>query len=565
MKKAIAASLFVMAAIALLGLSAASAAEELWVVRDGKLAEGLYRPADMDPAKDPYWRGWVLCGGKTVDGLFVVERRPKNNATFEPSKSALGDCEFKAVFSCTRGESAGVTPSITITDRGSLQFSRDGSRVWLRTRKVALPLKGFVAPCPANAYDGNLHSLAVRRVGDKIFFYYDDKKLNEQPIDPDVNLIIGLASYASAPKIKSVKLTAEKFSDNLKTIFKSAAPIEKIYDGSGMPEKPEYGKAAVYRIPALAVSTKGTILAFAEARRLNFRDIGDVDAVVKRSEDNGKTWGPEVLIWDDEGRSVNNPTPVVDPKNGRIWLFMGHWKGMTATQHVAYSDDDGKTWSAPKDMTKILRDQLKPGRNICMPGPGAGIVLQRGKNAGRLVIPVNYTVGSPAWTPGVVYSDNSGATWKTGGCLLNPVMGEARCAELCDGSVLFNGRTAKKKRGLAILGNGGTEDSEKVWYADDLPDPSCQGAIARHSWPKDGKPGILLYSGPGVATARAHGTLFASYDDGKTWPWKKQYYQGSAGYSDVTALPDGRVAVLFETDGALGFTILPAPPATPKP
>jgi hypothetical protein len=113
-----------------------------------------------------------------------------------------------------------------------------------------------------------------------------------------------------------------------------------------------------------------------------------------------------------------------------------------------------------------------------------------------------------------------------------------------------------------IVTEGGTKNATKTWYADDLPDPGCQGAVLRHSWPEGDKPGMLLYSGPGVATGRVHGTLFGSYDDGKTWPWKQEYYEGPSGYSDVTALPDGRVAVLFENEG-LGFTILPAPPATP--
>ena len=116
-----------------------------------------------------------------------------------------------------------------------------------------------------------------------------------------------------------------------------------------------------------------------------------------------------------------------------------------------------------------------------------------------------------------------------------------------------------------IVTEGGTKNAEKTWYADDLPDPSCQGAIIRHSWPTGGKPGLLLYSGPGVDAARAQGTLFGSYDDGQTWPWKQTYYEGGSGYSDACVLPDGRVAVLFEKDGKsnLGFTILPAPPAEP--
>ena len=92
-----------------------------------------------------------------------------------------------------------------------------------------------------------------------------------------------------------------------------------------------------------------------------------------------------------------------------------------------------------------------------------------------------------------------------------------------------------------------------------------QGAVARHTFPHDDQPGLLLYSGPGVEGARAQGTLRGSYDEGKTWPWKLQYYEGGSGYCDITVLSDGRVAVLFEKDGksTLGFTILPAPPPRP--
>jgi len=104
-----------------------------------------------------------------------------------------------------------------------------------------------------------------------------------------------------------------------------------------------------------------------------------------------------------------------------------------------------------------------------------------------------------------------------------------------------------------------------MWYAKDLPDPNCQGAVVRYSWPTGGKPGLILYSGPAALNGRAHGTLFGSYDDGKTWPWKLEYYEGGSGYSDACVLPDGRVAVLFEKDGKsdLGFVVLPAPPKTP--
>ncbi len=571
MKRAITTALPLLTAIALLGLSNATAAEELWVIRDGKLVnEGLDWPEGLTPERPyipghPMWGTWIHCAGTTVDGLYVVPKmvgNRTNHARFMTAKSALGDCEFKAVFSCAGGGGTAL-PIIHIKDRGRLLFARDGSKIWMSLRKQSLPFKGFAGPCPANVYDGKLHSMAVKRVGDNISFYYDDKQINEQSIDPDTNLYMWFDALRITPKIKSIKLTAEKLSDKLGTGFKSAAPIEEIFKGSGARDKAEYGKACRYRIPALAVSTKGTILAFAEARRTGGGDIGNIDAVVRRSEDGGKTLGPEIVVWDDGDRSVNNPSAAVDPKTGRIWVFMGRWDGRTPSQHVAYSDDDGKTWSKSKDMTKILRDQIKDGRRLVIPGPGSGIVLQRGKYAGRLIIPMNH---GAAWGPSVVYSDAHGTTWKPGGAL-HANIGESKCAALCDGSVLFVGNPGppETSRRLTIIPAGGTKNATEMWHAEDMKHVGCQGAVERHSWPKDGKPGLILYSGPGVANARAQGTLRGSYDDGKTWPWKLEYYQGPSGYSDVSVLPDGRVIVLFEKDGKskLGFTILPAPPAEP--
>lgn len=566
MGKSTAACTASLAFIALLSQFPAATAEELYVVKDGKLIkEGL----DWPPANSLFWKDWVHCAGTTKNGLYIVPKKVgkrNNHARFRTSKSALGDCEFTVVFSCTRADSAGNFPNITIADRGVLKFARDGSQVWLSLRRTALPLKTFAAPCPANVYDGKLHSVTVKRIGGKISFYYDGKKVNEQPIDPEINLYIWFDALNSAPKIKTIKLTAERLSDRLTTNFKSAAPILEIYKGTGVRAKPEYGKACRYRIPALAVSKKGTILAFAEARRINGADVGDIDVVVKRSEDNGKTWGPEIVIMDAKQLSVNNPTPVVDLKSGRIWVMMGRMTpghDLTVTHFISYSDDDGKTWSTPKKID--LQAKCPPGSSPTLPGPGAGIVLERGKHAGRFIVPVNFNVAGTT-APGVIYSDDRGKTWHVGGMLKAGIlMVEARAAELLDGSVLFNARTVNKRRGIAILPDGGTKDTKKLFFAKELPDPSCQGAVVRYCWPRKNEPstpGVLLYSGPDSLIARARGTIFASYDDGKTWPWKFQYYQGPSGYSDIAVLPDGRVIVLFEKDGKsnLGFMVLPPPP-----
>ncbi len=305
MKSNIATSLLLWTAIGSAGLSSANAAEELDVVRDGVLIKEALKWPDEENLKHPFWNDWINCAGETVDGLFVVPKTvggKKNHARFVAAKSALGDCEFKLVFSYTHSDGPNKFPNVCIGSRGCLRFSGDGKQVWMSLRKVPLPVQGFSAPCPASVYDGKLHSVVVKRVGDMLSFYCDDKKLNEQPIDPDANLHIWFDSLTAATKIKSIRLTAEKLSDKLEPAYKSAATVEEIFVGSKGPSR-EYGKAAAYRIPALAVSTKGTILAFAEARRLDGGDIGDIDAVLRRSEDNGKTWGPEIVVWDDEGKT----------------------------------------------------------------------------------------------------------------------------------------------------------------------------------------------------------------------------------------------------------------------
>lgn len=91
-------------------------------------------------------------------------------------------------------------------------------------------------------------------------------------------------------------------------------------------QKPLYMKGVdgydTYRIPVLAVTAQGTVLAFAEGRKLSQSDTGDIDIVLKRSTDNGQTWSPQQLIWDDSGNTCGNPCAVVDRDTGIIWLLM---------------------------------------------------------------------------------------------------------------------------------------------------------------------------------------------------------------------------------------------------
>lgn|GEM_PF-2542119 len=370
-----------------------------------------------------------------------------------------------------------------------------------------------------------------------------------------MNLHLWFDALFATCKIKSVKLTADKLSDNLRTIFKSAAPIEKIFvgEGSNTFKKPVYGRAASYRIPALVVTKKGTLLAFAEARRDSGRDNADIDIVLKRSRDNGKTWGPEVNVLDQGRVTSGNPCPVVLASGRILLLTCRNPHGAVESGRavfITHSDDDGKTWTGPREITKQAK---RPNWTWYATGPGAGgIQLTRGPHKGRVIIPCDHGVGRSYFSH-IIYSDDDGEKWKIGA--ISPVgLNECQAVELAGGDVMINSRNhgnRLRNRGVCVSHDGGVTFDPKLFRRDEtLVEPQCQASLRRYAWPEGDKPGVILYSGPGLATGRVQGTLRASYDEGKTWPWKRQYYQGPSGYSDIAVLADGRVAILFEHDGA---------------
>jgi sialidase-1 len=311
-----------------------------------------------------------------------------------------------------------------------------------------------------------------------------------------------------------------------------------------------------FRIPAIITTPKGTVLAFAEARKNNCGDAGDIDLVVKRSDDGGKTWSGLQLVWNDSTNTCGNPTPVVDQKTGKI-VLMSTWN--LGTDHekdiiagiskdtrrvfVLSSNDDGKNWSPAKEITATVK---KKEWTWYATGPGKGIQLSKGKKAGRLVIPCNHVRATTKQNYShVIYSDDVGDTWKLGGITRQDSVNESTVAELSDGRLMLNMRNAGKKRfrQVAISKNAG-----KSWSAIKadtvLIEPVCEGNLLRYTF--TGKKEALLFSNPASKTARVQMTVRLSYDNGQTWPFQKILYTGPTAYSSMTVLPNGNLGCFYE-------------------
>jgi sialidase-1 len=328
------------------------------------------------------------------------------------------------------------------------------------------------------------------------------------------------------------------------------------------------GKAAVgradaahtFRIPAVVVTKAGTLLAFAEARRDGGGDTGAIDTVVRRSTDGGQTFGPLQVVAAGQGDVMGNPAPVA-LRSGRIMLLTT-WNsarvpegrtqpGLGADSRrvfVCHSDDDGLTWTTPREITV---DVKRAAWSWYATGPGEAIQLARGKHAGRIVVPCNHREAGIDRSH-VITSDDEGATWRLGGVTVEGT-NESRAVELADGGVMLNSRnhrSASKQRAVSISADSGDSFDPTRFRRDPvLIEPHCQAALARHSWPAAGQPGLLLFSNPASETRRERLTLRGSRDDGTTWPLEHLVHPGGSAYSDLAVLPDGRVAVLYEKDG----------------
>lgn len=306
-----------------------------------------------------------------------------------------------------------------------------------------------------------------------------------------------------------------------------------------------------YRIPALIVSAKGTLLAFVEGRKDNARDEGDIDLLVKRSTDGGRTWSDQRVVYEEGGSAkvtIGNPCPVLDGSTGTLWLpFCRDNNDVLITS----STDDGLSWSPPAAITSQVK---KPDWTWYATGPGVGIQLRQRRFRGRLVIPCDHGAereGQPVKFSHVFYSDDHGRTWRLGGSS-EPHTNECQAVELSDGSLLLNIRNhLGREGGRPEMGGCRTiaqsRDGGATWSAPRLDraliEPVCQASLIRFG-PTAKDP--VLFSNPADQSSRVRLTVRMSRDEGKSWPVAKVLHEGPSGYSCLARLPDGAVGCLYE-------------------
>jgi Neuraminidase (sialidase) len=333
-----------------------------------------------------------------------------------------------------------------------------------------------------------------------------------------------------------------------------------------------------YRVPAMVQAADGSLLAFAEGRVASASDNGDIDLVMKRSEDGGATWGPLEVVVDDGANKFGNPVPVLDESTGQIVLNATRTGGDVSgddircgeaepeemrRSFILFSDDNGATWTEPVEITADVRPD---NWRHFVGGPGHAIQLTRGEHAGRLVLPGNHTIAPPEGS-GIdclderlygahsLYSDDHGQTWHLGGVdtpltgVINP--NESTAAELSDGTVYFNARdqngSSTGTRAATTSSDGGASFDHPYEEVPDLVAPVVQGSVLSLSGSQDGR---LVFSAPGSAAVRENLTLSTSDDNATTWQAGPVIHEGPAGYSDLVEVRDPAdptaIGVLYE-------------------
>ena len=331
-----------------------------------------------------------------------------------------------------------------------------------------------------------------------------------------------------------------------------------------------------FRIPAMATTNKGTLLAVYDMRYNSRRDLqGHMDIGLSRSTDEGDTWARPVPIMDmkkfgglpEDQNGCSDPNILIDRETGEIlvsavwthgkpnthqWVGKGSEPGHSIHKSSQFmmvrSKDDGLTWSEPENWTKRLKD---PKWCLFAPAPGNGINLMDG----TLVMPTQGRDATGLPFSNFMWSRDHGKSWT----LSSPARDnttECSVAELKDGSLMLNIRDNRNRKDKSKTNGRAvsvTEDMGKTWkvHSSDhgaLPEPVCMASLISHDL-KDGRR-VLFFSNPNSKYKREKMTVRMSLDQGKTWPKSILLDQKGGAYSSLSMVNDRTLGILYESSVA---------------
>ncbi len=342
-----------------------------------------------------------------------------------------------------------------------------------------------------------------------------------------------------------------------------------------------------YRIPALAVSWQGTVLAAYDGRP-NLDDLPNpIDLLLRRSTDNGKTWKPQQVVRTGGGlNGYGDPSLLVDMDTGRIFMFhaagthAGFFEAVAGTdpydqvQHcdLSFSDDDGLTWQHRRITAQLkLRPRTRPDEpdiTGIFAAAGQGIQIHTGPFRGRLVQQYVVLAGGEIMAASA-FSDDHGETWTLGELIGAGTHGfspnENKVTTLADGRLLLHSRGTPRR--LAAKSDDGGATWGALVPVEDLPDPGDNGSLVRFdslpsvaSLADEGTDAWLLATNNQDTALRRNTVLSLSTDNGHSWPAKLVLCPGSSAYSTAARLPNGNIGVLYERQGyrEIVFVSVPA-------
>ena len=331
--------------------------------------------------------------------------------------------------------------------------------------------------------------------------------------------------------------------------------------------------AAAYRIPGLATTNRGTLLAVYDVRHNSSVDLQeDIEIGLSRSTNGGQTWEKMriPLSFGEHGglpraqNGVGDPAILVDHTTGTVWIMAAWTHGMgnarawnqskpgmdieeTGQLVLARSDDDGRTWSKPVNITAQVK---QPEWHFLLQGPGRGICT----TDGTLVFAGQFIAADRTPHACLIYSRDHGQTWS----ISQPARSnttEAQVAEVRPGELMLNMRDNRGgSRAVCTTTDLGQTWQEHPSSRSALQEPVCMASLL-HVRAEDNATGrdLLLFSNPDSPKRRHRITVKLSTDGGLTWPAAQQALldEGESwGYSCLTMIDRETVGILYESSTA---------------